>query len=39
MPGNVIKEFKSIKDVSSVATNDGFSTTPDFAFSKVFEFT
>jgi hypothetical protein len=35
---NVIKEFKSIKDVSSVATNDGFSTTPDLAFTKVFEF-
>jgi hypothetical protein len=35
---NVIKEFKGIKDVSSVATNDGFSTTPDLAFINVFEY-
>jgi hypothetical protein len=34
---NVIKEFKGIKDLSSVATNDGFSMTPDDAFIKVFE--
>ncbi len=35
---NVIKEFKAIKDVSSVATNDGFSLIPDDAFIKVFEY-
>jgi len=35
---NVVKEFKGIKDVSSVATNDGFSLTPDDAFVKVFEY-
>lgn len=35
---NVIKEFKSIKDLSSVATNDAFTTNPDDAFIKAFEY-
>lgn len=35
---NVIKEFKSIKDLSSVATNEAFSANPDAAFIKSFDY-
>lgn len=35
---NVVKEFKSIKDLSSVATNDAFTASPDDAFVKSFEY-
>ncbi len=32
---NVIKEFKSIKDISSVATNDDFSADPEASIQKI----
>ncbi|HEV7781635.1 MAG TPA: hypothetical protein VGO58_10225 [Chitinophagaceae bacterium] len=34
---NVIKEFKSIKDLSGLVSNDAFSASPDEAFKKIFE--
>lgn len=33
----VLKEFKNIKDLSAVITDDAFTTNPDDAFKKVFE--
>ena len=35
---NVIKEFKGIKDVSGIVTNDAFSKNPDNALAKIFEY-
>lgn len=35
---NVIKEFKSNKDLSSVATNEAFSANPDAALKKSFDY-
>ncbi len=35
---NVIKEFKSVKDLSGVVGNDAFASQPDEAFKKLFEF-
>lgn len=35
---NVIKEFKGVKDLSAVITNDDFDSNPDEAFRKAFEY-
>ncbi len=35
---NVIKEFKSVKDLSGIVGNDAFSMAPDDAFRKIFEY-
>jgi len=35
---NVTKEFKSIKDVSGIVSNDAFSANSDEAFKKIFEY-
>jgi len=35
---SVIKEFKDIKDPSSVASVDDFTVNPENAFRKVFEY-
>lgn len=36
--GNVIKEFKSVKDLSGIATNEAFAASPDDAFKTIFEY-
>ena len=35
---SIIKEFKSVKDISSVLTNDAFAVNPDDALKKAFDF-
>ena len=35
---SIIKEFKSVKDISSVLTNDTFAVNPDDALKKAFDF-
>ena len=35
---NVIKEFKGVKDLYGIVTNDAFSTSPDDAFRKIFAY-